>query len=64
MSQKIKLIHQAVEYLSEQGYYGDFNMLYAANGKDTAEYLCERFTTKDGGQVCDSDYDIIQEWLG
>lgn len=63
MSHKIKMIHQCVEYLTERGYYGDFNMLFATNGKDTADYLCESFSTSDGGEVLDSDYEIIKEWL-
>lgn len=63
MSQKIKAIHRCVEFLTEQGYYGDFNMLFATNGKNTAEYLCERFTTSNGAEVLDSDYDVVREWL-
>lgn len=63
MSHKIKMIHQSIEYLAERGYYGDFNMLVATNGKDTADYLCDIFSTSDGGEVLDSDYELIKEWL-
>lgn len=47
-----------MEYLEEQGYYGDFSLM------STAEELCERFTTKDGGEVDEQTYLVIKEWLG
>ena len=58
MSQQLKLISQCMEYLEEQGYYGDYSLM------STAEELCERFATKDGGEVDEDTYLVIKEWLG
>ena len=60
---KVNNIHRCVDYLTEQGYYGDFNMLFAANCKNTAEYICEVFTTQDGGEVSDKIYKVVKEML-
>jgi hypothetical protein len=57
MSQQLKIIHQCVELLEEQGYYGDFVIV------STAEELCERFSTQDGDEVDDKTYEVIKEWL-
>lgn len=64
MGQKLKLIYECVSYLEEQGYYGNIDLIYAVDGVDNpADHICERFTTPDGGEVLDRDYDIIKEWL-
>jgi len=64
MSQELKLIYECVSYLEEQGYYGNIDLIYAVDGVDNAaDYICERFTTPDGGEVDDNTYQVIKEWL-
>ena len=65
MSQELKLIYECVSYLEEQGYYGNIDLIYAVDGvaNDAADYICERFTTPDGGEVDDNTYQVIKEWL-
>lgn len=65
MSQELKLIYECVSYLEEQGYYGNIDLIYAVHevANDAAYYICERFTTPDGGEVDDNTYQVIKEWL-
>lgn len=60
---KVNNIHRCIDYLIEHNYYGDFNMLFAANCKDTADYICEVFTTQNGDEVSDKIYKTVKEML-
>ena len=50
-------------YLEKLGYYGQFDIDVARQHDDVADYICERYTNKQGAQVDDNTYYVIKEWL-